>query len=304
MPVTMAAIQFAPISPDNTISAKGDDAAVASGGAPFLMSNYHTHTVFCDGKDSPRDMARAASNNGLYVLGFSAHAMHPFSDDWHIESRAYNSYAKEVHNLRDEYAGKMKILLGFEADYIPGMASPSDLFYRQIGAEYIIGSVHYIMHKDGFFTVDGPVQEVSDGVERLFHGDARAAVCEYFALQREMLKTGGFEIWGHPDLFRKRNGVLHLFDERDNWYIDELKKTARQAAISGVIAEINTGGMARGAIDDVYPSAQFLHLLHDAGVPVMINSDAHRASDIAFGFDRALLAARNAGYNELALLCL
>lgn len=269
------------------------------GGAPRLMANLHTHTVFCDGEDTPACMAKAAYSKGLSALGFSCHAMHPFSDDWHIDSRAYNDYANEVHRLRDGYDGKMKILLGFEADYIPVMASPADPFYRQLGADYVIGSVHYIMHKEGFFTVDGPVKEVQDGVASIFHGDGRAAVREYFALQREMLKRGGFEIWGHPDLFRKRNGLLHLFDERDDWYIDELMETAHAASSSGVVAEINTGGMARGAIDDVYPSAQFLRILHDEGVGVMINSDAHCAKDIAFGFGKALRAALDAGYKEI-----
>lgn len=283
-------------------------------------TNYHTHTAFCDGADSPAVMADSAYKHGLTALGFSAHARHPCrvggldspapigagvlppADDWHIAPSDYGKYVDEIARLAREYAGRMDVRCGFEADYIPGIAAPSDPFYRATGAQYVIGSVHYIVHDDGYFTVDGPAAEVRGGVASLFGGDARAAVCEYFALQREMLRTGGFEIWAHPDLFRKRNGALHLFDENDSWYRSEIKAAATEAAHSGVIAEINTGGIARGALDDVYPSAQFLALLHDAGVRVMINSDAHRAKDIACAFGRAEAAARMAGYTDFAVI--
>ena len=119
---------------------------------------------------------------------------------------------------------------------------------------------------------------------------------DYAAFQPDFL------IWGHPDVIRKRNGILHFFDESESWYRSELVATANSAKHSGVIAEINTGGIARGAIDDVYPSADFLSLLHASGVPVMINSDAHRAEDIDCAFDRAENAAKKAGYTEVLFL--
>ena len=77
---------------------------------------------------------------------------------------------------------------------------------------------------------------------------------------------------------------------------------AEAAARAGVIAEINTGGIARGALDDVYPSAMFLKLLYQAGVPVMINSDAHHAQDLDCAFDRARQCAADAGYRETVCL--
>ena len=69
-----------------------------------------------------------------------------------------------------------------------------------------------------------------------------------------------------------------------------------------MIVEINTGGIARGNIDDVYPSAEFLDYLRQAGVPVTFSSDAHAASNLDAAFDRAELAAVRAGYTEAAYL--
>ena len=33
--------------------------------------SYHTHTTFCDGKNTPMEMAEAALRQGLTALGFS-----------------------------------------------------------------------------------------------------------------------------------------------------------------------------------------------------------------------------------------
>ena len=114
-----------------------------------------------------------------------------------------------------------------------------------------------------------------------------------------MLAKGNFDIIAHPDLVRIRNGALNFFSEEDSWYKEEIKATAKAIAKAGVIAEINTGAIARGNMDDTYPSQQFLELMYDNGVPVCINSDAHTTNGLDAAFDRAVEKARRAGYKEL-----
>ena len=82
----------------------------------------------------------------------------------------------------------------------------------------------------------------------------------------------------------------------------ELKATARAAKKAGVIAEINTGAISRGAMDDVYPSQEFLRLLADQNVPVTVSSDAHNAESLDCAFERAYSSAKKAGYTETAYL--
>ena len=36
--------------------------------------NLHTHTLFCDGRDTPEDMVLSAIEKGFSVLGFSGHS--------------------------------------------------------------------------------------------------------------------------------------------------------------------------------------------------------------------------------------
>ena len=40
----------------------------------MINTNFHTHTTFCDGKDTPEQMVLAAIQKGFSALGFSGHA--------------------------------------------------------------------------------------------------------------------------------------------------------------------------------------------------------------------------------------
>ena len=283
--------------------------------------NLHTHCTYCDGKNTLEENIIEAINKGFTVLGFSSHSMYPFAETWHIAPNNFSNYVNEVRSLAKKYEDKIKILCGFEVDYIPHITLPTKEAYKEFNPDYLIGSVHYVCTKDSIYSVDNSTSIVKDDLLRLYglkedikeseyknkdgtitlmpHIDYKKAICEYFAAQREMLSKGDFEIWGHPDVIRKRNGLLHFFKEDEEWYINELKATAKIASKKDVIAEINTGGIARGAIDDFYPSYTFLSILKDEGIPVMVNSDAHNIKDLDCAFEEAMAQAKKIGYKEL-----
>ena len=265
----------------------------------MLKTNYHTHSTFCDGNNTPEEMVKSAIKRGFDILGFSSHSMYPYSSLWHVPAQQHSAYSDEIRRLQREYTDKIKIYLGFEVDYIHKISVPSMKTFTEFSPDYLIGSVHFVQNDCGMFAIDDTTDNVRDGIKNIYNNDGKQVVCDYFEAQRHMLQKGDFLIWGHPDLVRKRNATLQFFSEQDNWYCEQLKETAKTAAHAQVIAEINTGAIARGAMDDVYPSPYFLQLLHDEGVPVTISSDAHTAQDIDCSFDRALAAATNAGYREI-----
>jgi len=279
--------------------------------------NLHTHTTFCDGKNTAEEMITSAINKGFTVLGFSSHCIHPLTsdfyktpdDEWHIPASQIQSYLSEVNSLKEKYADKIQIFTGFEADYfeVPeiGSAIPDFEVYKSFNPDYIIGSVHFVNTPKGFYTVDHTLENIKENLSKLYTDektgkiDGRKAVCEYFEAERQMLAKGNFSIIGHPDLIRKRNGKLNFFSEKESYYLEEIKLTAKAIAKAGVVAEINTGAIARGAMDDTYPSSSFLELLFENGVPVCINSDCHNAPDLDCAYDRAADIARKTGYKEL-----
>ena len=271
------------------------------------LASYHVHTKFCDGGNTIEEMTVAAIAAGMTDIGFSAHAAWPFSSDWNMQCSRYNEYVAEVARVREAYAGRIAVKLGFEADYLPGFSAPAPSFYSRFNPDYLIGSVHFVPsgRKDTQappWPVDAPVAEVKRGIDECFGGDGKRAVQTYWGAIREMVSCCAFDIIGHLDLPRKRNGELKFFDEESSWYLKELRETVKTIARSGKIVEINTGAIARKAMDDVYPSPALLDMLYRAGVPITINSDAHSSADITCAYNRARAAARKAGYSTLSYL--
>jgi len=265
--------------------------------------SYHVHTVWCDGNDTPEEMVKAAITMGMGTIGFSAHAAWPFAAEWHLPVKDYPGYIAEIGRLKSAYAPKIRVLCGFEADYIPGITIPDRGYYARFKPDYLIGSVHYVLPEDARsagnpWAVDAPADEVAHGIENLFAGDGKAAVKAYWQAIRDMVETCDFDIIGHLDVIRKRNGILKFFDESATWYRHELEKTVATIARSGKIVELNTGGIARKAIDSVYPSMELLGLLRRANVPVTLNSDAHSTGDLLCAYDRAVEEARIGGYSR------
>ena len=110
--------------------------------------NFHTHSQFCDGKNTAEEMVLSAIKKGFDVLGFSSHCMHPlnpqfykpFDHIWHIPSENIKAYTEEIRRLKEKYADKIKIYLGFEADYFAsadyGSAIPAKSDYSEFSEDF------------------------------------------------------------------------------------------------------------------------------------------------------------------------
>lgn len=253
-----------------------------------MKANYHTHTTWCDGTATPREMVEAALAKGFGVIGFSSHAMLPGDMlAWTLTAEKLPRYAAEIRSLAAEYEGRIRVLLGVEADYLPGEAYPSRQAYSAVKLDYMIGSMHFLRAPDGAIaSIDESPESFVEGVKAHFGGDGRAFAKAYFAAERDMVRECDFDIVGHPDLIRKFNNRLHWLDESASWYVAELEATADAIAASGKIVEVNTGGISRGWMDDAYPSPFFRSLLRERGVRFILSADAHAPAALDCAFDR------------------
>lgn len=253
-----------------------------------MKTNYHTHTTWCDGKDTPRKVIQAAVAKGFEAIGFSSHAMLPLEKaEWGMDADVLPRYAREVRRLADEFKDQILVLCGVEADYVPGRSNPDRATYAAVAPNYIIGSVHFVVAPDGALVpVDCSPEDLQAGIRDHFGGDAERYVRAYFAQVREMVTNYDFDVVGHLDLVRKFNVKNPSFDEKSDWYREEIGKTAAAVAKSGKIAEVNTGAIARGWLDDAYPSEEFRRMLREKGVKFILSSDAHTANGIDCAFDR------------------
>jgi histidinol-phosphatase (PHP family) len=270
-----------------------------------IFSSLHTHTLFCDGKDDVETMCRAAHAKGLAAIGFSAHApvdKAGLVSDWNMKSERMGEYVDAVNAARRRWEGKIAVYLGLEVDYIKGLRSALDKDIQDLNLDYIIGSVHYLLPPRGTpFTVDGPVAEVEKGIAEGFDGDAEAMVNAYWDAVTEMATLGGFDIVGHLDLLKKSNTSDRWFSTKSENYMCRVEEAARVISATGLIAEVNTGGINRGYISETYPSPEIICILRQHRVPVIITADAHRAEDIEGNYPQALQTLLDAGYTSHVL---
>ena len=253
-----------------------------------MKANYHTHSTWCDGKNTPEEIVVAAIEKGFDEIGFSSHAMLPETLlDWGLTAKNIEVYAADIRALAAKYEGRIKVLCGVEADYAPMVATPDRSVFSAIRPDYIIGSVHFVAAPDGAFVcVDESPESLKNGIRDHFSGNVEEYIRAYFAQVRRMMAEYDFDIVGHIDLVRKFNVKSPYFSEDAAWYREEIEKTAFAAAASGKIIEINTGAISRGWLEDPYPSVVFRDLLTKAGAHFVIGSDAHSSSAIDCAFDR------------------
>jgi histidinol-phosphatase (PHP family) len=268
----------------------------------MTYSNYHVHCSFCDGEGEPEEYIKQAIDYGFKSIGFSSHAPIPFDNTWAMREGRALDYCSVIRELKAKYQGIIDVYLGMEIDYIPNLTGPSK--FKDLNLDYTIGSVHFVTPKrDGeYLSVDGPEENIITLLREVYDGDIKALVRDYYMLVRNMIETEKPDIVGHFDLVKKNNRGSQYFNEDEKWYMDEVLNTLECAAKSGIMIEINTGGITRGYMDVPYPSPWILKECRKLDIPVMLNSDAHAPGTINSWFENAVQVMKDAGYSEQKVL--
>ena len=265
-----------------------------------MLFSYHTHTEFCDGTSKAATMAEAAFEAGYSILGFSSHAPLPFETSWNMTWRSIGDYAASVRSLASLWKPRgMNILLGLEIDYIRDIVSPGDGAYDVIDPDFRLGSVHFLTGlAEDEFTVDESEEDFARHVAGL-GGDASLVWKQYYENLMAMIEKGGFDILGHFDLVKKNNAKGRWFDETAAGYLAAAYAAVDRAAELDRVAEINTGGLARGKIDSPYPSMAILKHMREKGLRLTLGDDAHAPAHLGRYQAVAIGAAMEAGYESL-----
>ena len=64
-------------------------------------SNYHSHSLYCDGRAGMEDFVRFAVSSGFTSYGFSSHAPLPFPTAWTMEWDRMDDYLAEFRRLKE-----------------------------------------------------------------------------------------------------------------------------------------------------------------------------------------------------------
>ena len=263
----------------------------------MFNSNCHTHTIFCDGKNTPEEMVEKAIESGLESLGFSVHSPMFFENDYAVDISKLPEYYSEIELLKIKYSDKIQIYNGIELD-------KDSVDLSDYNFDYIIASVHQI-HKNGkIYYIDYSAEVLTDCVNSEFDGSFMKMAKYYYDELVDFVTEVKPEVVGHFDLIEKFNSDKALFD-RD---CDEYKSIVRNAikVISEKcpeqIFEINTGAMYRLKNELIYPSSYIMECLKEFDMKVTISSDSHAVDSLNFGFEFALDYIRSFGFKSVYML--
>ena len=252
----------------------------------MIKTNFHTHTTFCDGKNTAEEMVIAAINKGFTHLGFSAHSYTAYDESCGLPLSKMEDYKKEIYRLKEKYKDKIKIYYGIEFDYYSKIDT-SDF-------EYVIASVHGVEKNGKIYIVDESRESLIKNVNQAWGGDYMAFAEDYF----ETVSKQKGDIIGHIDLLTKFNENDIVFSTKDKRYLNAAKKAVEKLAQSGAIFEINTGAIQRGYRTTPYPSEDILKMIKNAGGKIMINSDCHNIEGIDCDFEKAYEYALKCGFEK------
>ncbi len=238
------------------------------------LYTLHSHTQFCDGHAPMAEFAAEASRRGFELYGFTPHSPVPIESPCNMKAADVPVYLKEVKRLRGEYPD-VKFLAGMEVDFLGDEWGPHTQYFHGLGLDYIIGSVHFIPTQDGrLIDIDGNTERFSENMRLHFHNDIRYVVETFFRQSIRMVESGGFDIIGHFDKIKHNAGQYHPGVEREPWYEEGVNQLIEAIIDSGVIVEINT--KAWRDHQQLFPAQRHWKRLMEAGVTIVVNSDAHR----------------------------
>jgi histidinol-phosphatase (PHP family) len=245
-----------------------------------IASDFHSHIS----RSSARAMAQAAQAKDLRVLGFSEHIYQMEEARSILEHLALEgppltlpTYIAAVRTADEGIP--LSIRLGLEVDFIPDKIVNIQTLLKGYAWDFLIGSVH---------EVDGLLFESCSSWQG---EEGEACWLRYFALLREAIGCGYFNVVSHPVRMYATNPFLpsHLDQE--------LEQLAAAAASADVALEINGHDIER------YPDLvrRLARACAQHKTPVSVGSDAHLPGQIASTHLQAEAILREAGITSVRI---
>ncbi len=248
-----------------------------------MLTDYHTHTPLClHAEGHPREYVGRARRLGMAELGLSDHNPMPeHFDEWRMPISDFPKYLEMVDEARSENPG-FPVRLGLECDFLEGREEWIEQTAAMADWDYLIGSVHYISPE---WAIDDP-KHLSRWKNA---ADVEQIWAAYWRAYEKCIRSGLFDFFAHPDLAKK-------FGFRPSGDLRRYYEPVIQAlADTKGVMEVSTAGL-RKEVREIYPSREMLDMAFAAGVPIVINSDAHKPSEVGQDFGQALRLVREAGY--------
>jgi histidinol-phosphatase (PHP family) len=285
---------------------------------PWRVSLHGGHSGdYCDhAEGSLRTILEAAVAAGYHTFGVSEHVPRTREQDlypneitmgWTVAKLAadFARYTQALPELVAEFADRLIVLRGFEAEVIP----PGE-YVEQMRAhwnrrlpngdpayDYFVGSVHFVDD----IQIDGPPESYLKAVEAC--GGIEALAVRYYDTVAAMVAALRPHVVGHLDLI-KRNVRLAGFDPAAletlpvRAAVDRALEAVRE---HGGILDLNLAGWRKG-LGEPYPAPWLIRRAHEMAVPFCFGDDSHRTGDVGAGLEAGRDALLRQGVTTITVL--
>lgn len=261
------------------------------------ISNLHTHTIYCDGRNTAEENIENAVKKGFISIGFSGHS-HFEKDNNSMSKENTIKYLDNIKRCKNIYKDKIQVYLGIEGDYYSCLNKDTD---EDMGLDYRIGSVHYIDDgNNNYFPID--MSKDSFNYTLKYFGGIKEVIYRYYDNVINMIEIQKPDIIGHLDLIRKYNLTKEYFTEEEDWYIKKTDDVINVIKKSGSIVEVNTKIMSRNNLNAHYPNKNIIKRLLDKNIPIIINSDAHNSNNLDHFYLEIVKELKNIGVHNSKVL--
>ena len=207
---------------------------------------------------------------GVKILGFADHAPYPYPNGYVSTYKMTLDEAGDYYNtlsaLREKYKDKIKILIGYEAEYYEDLWDAALLAWRSFPPEYLILGQHFI----------GTEYDRTRAVHSYSNRGRDEFITEYVNTVIKGIKTGKFTYVAHPDVFTHSGSLIE--------YEREMSRLIEAAIAEDVPLEINLLGVYEGR---PYPRLDFWRLAGKYGAKVVLGCDAHSPNRVAEAWEIA-----------------
>ena len=259
-----------------------------------MKIDQHVHSkISHDGVSSMDEHISYAKENGIDEITFTEHYDDYTGLKTDLKTLDIGNYREEYLKIKDNEI--VKTNFGIEIGLRPECYESISKMVRENKFDFIIGSSHITCGKDMAYD-----KSFFDGLT------PHQAIEKYLndVLLNIIIYKDEFDVYGHLDyviryIIKNYGSIMTRIDYQEfKWLLDDILSSIIKSN-KGI--EINTSGLRYG-IGTPHPNIEILKRYKELGGKIItVGSDAHKATDLASGFDVAYDMLNEAGFDEIAL---
>ena len=251
------------------------------------FSNFHTHTLFSDGKNTVEENIQYALTHNMQALGFSDHSFTDFDTSYCMMPEDFEPYLACISEAKKQYADRIQIYAGLELDYF----SQEDTS----ALDYWIASVHSIHRNGVYYSLDSTPEIQQTCIQDAFSGNVIDFAKCYFDMVTEVVDRTKPAFVGHFDLINKFSLMPVHAEEYQKAAVDALQQVLKICPY----IELNTGAMSRGWRTTPYPEDFLLKTILESGGQMILSSDSHKKEHLTYSFSESIALLKEIGFTSL-----